>query len=171
MYVQDKDILIGSCLLTSNNNWSLLTLSKNGAIHCLNRNEEDLGGFTFKGDKLNWVVCRYCLYIFRKIQKVSEHIGRVHIGPAKCTMCGTMKEDMLELRCHRQMCGFPCGVDGCHLKHKTNESAQHHKKQFDKTMHWVFVIWSCISLNFWFLLIWILPAQNLFCSNFPEIWL
>ena len=126
---------MGSRHITHDSGWTLLTLSKNGALHRLKQHEDDKFGLDLKADKLEWYICCHCLHIFRNIHNVREHSGNVHIGPARCSMCGAVKEDVLELRLHRQMCGYPCGVHGCNLHHKTMESAQHHLKQFNKTMN------------------------------------
>ena len=134
MHVQDREALIGSCLTKTDNNLTLLTLSTNGALHCFKRDEEFKFGLKFKAVKLEWYICRHCLHIFKNIHNAREHIDNVHIGPAKCSMCGEVKEDILDLRFHKQMCGYACGVNGCNLHHKTIESAQHHMKQFNKTM-------------------------------------
>ena len=100
----------------------------------MNKADEETQGLNFSSDKLLGYICRHCLKLFKSSKKNREHNERVHIGPAKCTRCQAILDDILELASHKKACGFPCGVNGCNLIHKSLKLARNHKKRFEKTM-------------------------------------
>ena len=85
-------------------------------------------------EKLLTHVCRHCLKDIKTSQKLREHTLCQHLGPVKCVMCDQVMEDLMMLRGHKKSCGFPCGVDGCEITHKTSLSAINHKKKYLKNL-------------------------------------
>ena len=128
--INQRAEVIGTTLLMSQFSQSILTISSDGAIFSMkliNINEETEG---IVCERSEGYVCRHCLTIFLDGQKNREHISRQHVGPALCGMCGEFQEDIMGLRTHKNMCGFPCQVNGCNLLHKTSMSAANHQKKY-----------------------------------------
>ena len=60
-------------------------------------------------------------------------LGSQHSGPVTCNMCKVVKEDVVELKFHKEGCSFPCGVVNCEIEHKSLISAVSHNRRFVKS--------------------------------------
>ena len=129
----EKEELIGYSSMIVNHECQLVTISKNGALQSLKK-EEECGGSKLFPDKALAYLCRYCLKICRDSQKARHHISSQHSGPVSCERCDRSQEDLHELTNHKKSCVFSCGVVGCLLVHKTEKSATNHKMKYLKSI-------------------------------------
>ena len=125
-------------------NFSLILIKKNGAIHSVEQVNYS-NSYKFISGKLEQYICRHCFSLFKKKQKVDEHILRLHIGPAKCPMCAQLQEDIQELKTHKSVCSFPCEVPECRLEHKTKMNSETHKKKYIKSI-WIILYFLYLNL-------------------------
>ena len=87
-----------------------------------------------KSERNEGYLCRYCLVLKKTSQRLREHILQHHLGPAKCDMCGFDMADIMDLKEHKKICGYPCSVKDCDLRHKTLISADNHMKKLLKSI-------------------------------------
>ena len=106
---QEKEELIGYSVMILNGECQLITISKNGALHSLKK-EQESGGSKLFPDKTLAYLCRYCLKICRDSQKVRHHITSQHSGPVSYDSCDSSQEDLHELANHKKSCFFLVGL-------------------------------------------------------------
>ena len=146
--IQDRGQVIATTLIMTRFYQSLLTLSKDGALFTLKLLDrmDETRGVACVG--LEGYLCRHCFSLFNDGQKTREHTSRQHIGPAICNMCGSEKEDVMQLSEHKKQCGFPCHVNGCVVKHKTSLSAEIHYKKYLKNIKKLYSDNICLNSHF-----------------------
>ena len=106
-----------------------MTLSRDGAMYGMSVETGFDGNRGIVCKRLMGYLCRFCFGLFRDGDKAREHTRTQHVGPVHCVRCGVEQLDVMELRDHTATCGFPCGVVGCNLQHKSIVGARNHKKK------------------------------------------
>ena len=131
----DRDVLLGSSVLKTNNNSTIFTLSKNGAWHRILTLQASENCKFLSSEATKGYICPHChTKLLRDIFSTKEHISRMHFGPVLCQRCKTPKRDMKYLKEHQKNCFYVCGVIGCSLLHKDELSAVNHKKRYMKSL-------------------------------------
>ena len=128
-----KDLLLGYGMLDLGNKKSLVTLSKNGAFYTVRVEGTKTTDVSLVSGKLLGYSCVHCLHQIADHNQLRKHIAYQHCGPVKCKMCLEEMEDIQTLQKHAKLCSYPCGVEGCELKHKRVIEAQRHRRKFLKS--------------------------------------
>ena len=115
------------------NDKSLVTLSKNGAFYTVRVEGTKTTDVSLVSGKLLGYSCVHCLHQIADHNQLRKHIAYQHCGPVKCKMCLEEMEDIQTLQKHAKLCSYPCGVEGCELKHKRVIEAQRHRRKFLKS--------------------------------------
>ena len=127
---ESKEILAGFTNLTSShNNSTIISLSKNGALHSLSPDVNSDVNSKIVTKKLEGYMCRHCFTLFPDISRLILHCATLHVGPVVCTKCNEMQCDVQQLKLHKTRCFYPCGVVGCELLHKRACDASAHRKK------------------------------------------
>ena len=126
--LEERNTLCGIAILGDH---SIISLSKNGAVHKITLVQNSIGCISLLSDATKGFICPHCnSRLFRDNFSVQEHISKMHLGPVMCDRCKFLKKDIKSLKEHIKNCFYICGVPGCKLLHKELLIARNHKKKY-----------------------------------------
>ena len=129
-----NDFLLGYAMLDLVCKWKILgnIVQEWSILHCKSGREKTTDVSLVSGKLLGYS-CVHCLHQIADHNQLRKHIAYQHCGPVKCKMCLEEMEDIQTLQKHAKLCSYPCGVEGCELKHKRVIEAQRHRRKFLKS--------------------------------------